>query len=128
MFVSHDNNPILKIIDFGTGTRIKPGKTLSKQIGTPYYVAPEVLTKSYTEKCDVWSCGIILYMMLCGHPPFRGTTQKEILCNVRHQTLYFESKPSDNSDDLWKNTAIEALNSLWVNSTCSDTPLNAEVM
>lgn len=90
MFVGKDSNPVLKIIDFGTSNRIKPGKTLSTEIGTPYYVAPEVLGQCYTEKCDVWSCGIILYMMLCGYPPFRGDTQKAILTNVLHQPLYFD--------------------------------------
>jgi calcium-dependent protein kinase len=48
MFSQIDSQPVLKIIDFGTSKKIKPGKTLSKEIGTPYYVAPEVLNKCYT--------------------------------------------------------------------------------
>lgn len=90
MFAAKETHPILKIIDFGTSNRIKPGKNLTKEIGTPYYVAPEVLNRNYTEKCDVWSCGIILYMMLCGYPPFRGDNQKAILMNVLHEPLYFD--------------------------------------
>lgn len=73
---------ILKIVDFGTSKIYDASKKMTKCHGTPYYIAPEVLNGSYNHRCDVWSCGVILYIMLCGFPPFNGVTDEEILDSV----------------------------------------------
>lgn len=69
----------IKVIDFGLSCKFDSSKNMNGMFGTPYYIAPEVIMKNYTEKCDLWSCGIILYILLCGHPPFRAKSLDELL-------------------------------------------------
>lgn len=64
----------LKVIDFGLATHIKPNEVLTRHVGTPYYIAPEVLEKRYNRACDLWSIGVITFTLLCGFPPFWGDT------------------------------------------------------
>lgn len=69
----------LKIIDFGIAKKFRRGKDdLRTRSGTAYYVAPEVHTGMYTEKCDIWSCGVIMYILLSGAPPFGGDDDNEV--------------------------------------------------
>ena len=63
----------LKVIDFGTSVLFDARHKMKRRIGTIHYIAPEVLRNSYTEKCDVWSCGVILFVLLSGKMPFGGT-------------------------------------------------------
>jgi len=60
----------IKIVDFGTSLVYDSGKKLEEKLGTAYYIAPEVIKKSYNEKCDLWSCGVIMYILISGEPPF----------------------------------------------------------
>jgi len=68
---------------------------MSTKAGTPFYVAPQVLRGSYDEKCDVWSCGVICYILLCGVPPFYGETDAVILSSVKKGDYEFPSPEWD---------------------------------
>ena len=76
-------NNTLKIIDFGTSTEFSRGTPLKDTVGTSYYIAPEVLNKCYDERCDVWSIGCILYILLSGKPPFDGAEDGDITAKVK---------------------------------------------
>jgi calcium-dependent protein kinase len=73
----------IKIIDFGTAKVFSKGKNENLLIGSSYYIAPEVLSRNYTEKCDLWSCGVIMYILLTGRPPFGGNNDEEILGRIK---------------------------------------------
>jgi calcium-dependent protein kinase len=75
----------MKVIDFGTAMKFdKTGKKdLTEKLGTPYYIAPEVLTEKYNEKCDIWSIGVITYMLLSGAAPFSGDHDKIIFAQIK---------------------------------------------
>lgn len=96
----------IKIIDFGTALFVSPQVKMKETLGTPYYIAPEVLFGSYTERCDVWSVGIILFFMLSGTVPFNGPTDDDIMNAVRKGKYTFKSKVwesiSNDAKDLIK--------------------------
>ena len=73
----------IKIIDFGTAKIFSKEKKETLLIGSAYYIAPEVLDRNYTEKCDLWSCGVIMYILLTGRPPFGGNTDMEIMQKIK---------------------------------------------
>jgi calcium-dependent protein kinase len=79
----------VKITDIGRAELCEPGSNLNKLIGTAYYIAPEVLEKLYTQKCDCWSLGVIMYLLLCGYPPFNGRNESEIIDKVREAKVVF---------------------------------------
>lgn len=83
-----DSNNSVKLTDFGSADLAV--EELRGVVGTPYYVAPEVLAgREHGEKVDVWSCGVVLYVMLAGFPPFYGETVAEIFEAVMRGNLRF---------------------------------------
>lgn len=74
----------IKLIDFGLSKYCanKLAENMVTKVGTSYYVAPQVLERSYTDKCDIWSCGVVAYLLMCGYPPFWGDTDAQILVKV----------------------------------------------
>lgn len=70
-------------IDFGFSRIFNPGVPMTAMHGTVYYVSPEVMDGCYEEKCDIWSIGVIVYMLLSGSPPFNGSYDHEILVKIK---------------------------------------------
>jgi len=83
VLIDKEQNNTLKIIDFGTACKFKDGELMNTTHGTSYYIAPEVLNKSYDQRCDVWSIGVMLYILLSGKPPFDGDDDNEITEQVK---------------------------------------------
>mmetsp|Transcript_5481 Transcript_5481/g.8553 ORF Transcript_5481/g.8553 Transcript_5481/m.8553 type:complete len:288 (+) Transcript_5481:504-1367(+) len=130
------SSPILeiKLIDFGTAKAYAQGEKLRERVGTIAYMAPEVLDdaiESYTDKCDVWSIGVIAYILLCGEMPFKEQNPKELRERIRdfngdlddiwnvnsfkkldEDTQQFIRKLIAHEDDRW--TSEEAFNSDWI--------------
>jgi len=103
-----DESAPIKVIDFGLAKKFKPGTSeLRTKAGTPYYVAPEVLdsksSKGYNEKCDIWSCGVLAYIILCGYPPFYGDTDSQILRMVKRGKYDYPSPDWDGMSKQAKN-------------------------
>eukprot|EP00929_Paragymnodinium_shiwhaense_P046443 TRINITY_DN23648_c0_g1_i1.p1 TRINITY_DN23648_c0_g1~~TRINITY_DN23648_c0_g1_i1.p1 ORF type:complete len:448 (-),score=118.40 TRINITY_DN23648_c0_g1_i1:168-1511(-) len=99
----------LKIIDFGLACELQEGKLMSTKAGTAYYVAPEVLKGDYDEKCDIWSVGVIAFILLCGFPPFSGETDNEILRKVKSGSFEFKSPEWDPMSQGSKNMVTQML-------------------
>jgi calcium-dependent protein kinase len=97
----------IKLIDFGCSKLFtKHGERKSGIIGTSIYCSPEVIDDLYDEKCDEWSCGILMYLLLCGEPPFDGETDKEIFEKIKKGKYSFSlphfKNVSNNCKDLIK--------------------------
>ncbi|TKY53337.1 Calcium-dependent protein kinase 8 [Spatholobus suberectus] len=118
----------LKAIDFGLSVFFKPGENFNEIVGSPYYMAPEVLKRNYGPEVDIWSAGVILYILLCGVPPFWAETEQGVAQAIIRSAVDFKREPwpkvSDNAKDLVKKmldrdpksrlTAQEVLDHPWL--------------
>eukprot|EP00331_Platyophrya_macrostoma_P033866 CAMPEP_0176441590 /NCGR_PEP_ID=MMETSP0127-20121128/21290_1 /TAXON_ID=938130 /ORGANISM="Platyophrya macrostoma, Strain WH" /LENGTH=469 /DNA_ID=CAMNT_0017826401 /DNA_START=25 /DNA_END=1434 /DNA_ORIENTATION=+ len=98
LYLTGDEDSPLKVIDFGLSKVFKEegnSKAMSTRAGTPFYISPEVLKGKYDQSCDIWSLGVILYIILCGYPPFYGETDREILEAVNKGEFDFEGEEWD---------------------------------
>jgi len=127
LFSNVADDSCLKLIDFGLSKVIDGDQNLKGTVGTTFYMAPEVITGNYNEKCDIWACGVILYIMLCGKPPFYSQDEEELkknICSMKYTFDYPEfKKVSQDAIDLIKKilvppekrlSAAEILQTPWI--------------
>ncbi|CAD6229243.1 unnamed protein product [Miscanthus lutarioriparius] len=100
LFANKKENSPLKAIDFGLSIFFKPGEKFSEIVGSPYYMAPEVLKRNYGPEIDIWSAGVILYILLCGVPPFWAETEQGYEAILRGN-IDFKREP-------WPNVSVNA--------------------
>ena len=124
----------IKVIDFGLSQACDRLKT---KVGTAYYVSPEILSGNYTHLCDIWSAGVILYILLSGDPPFNGANDNEIYTKIAQMKFSFPERKwkniSNDAKDLLchmivpeneRYTAEQVLNHPWFKNA-SDVPLSS---
>ncbi|KAE9602734.1 hypothetical protein Lal_00049711 [Lupinus albus] len=144
LFDSVQEDAKLKATDFGLSVFYKPGESFSDVVGSPYYVAPEVLRKHYGPESDVWSAGVMLYILLSGVPPFWAETEPGIFRQILMGKIDFQSQPwpsiSDSAKDLIRKmldqnprtrpTAHEVLSHPWIvdDNIAPDKPLDSAVL
>ena len=144
LFCDDSPNSPVKVVDFGISKIFDPSlsnlqselkgennklKKMDSQIGTMYYISPEVIKGSYNEKCDIWSLGVILYYLLCGYPPFVGANDVQLVQNILESKVTFPNTEwkniSESAKDLIKSmlspekkriTAKEIMNHKWFKS------------
>ena len=149
LFLTKDPNSPIKVIDFGFSVQLENGENMSNiynsdkemnkvkvnkkfskmnsKVGTLYYISPEILKGSYDMKCDVWACGVILYVIICGYPPFNGKSDKEVYKNISNEKFDFPATEWKGISKLCKNliskmlcpaekrlSAFEVLNDKWL--------------
>ncbi|CAN6292970.1 unnamed protein product [Urochloa humidicola] len=138
LFSTKDENSPMKIIDFGLSDFIRPDERLNDIVGSAYYVAPEVLHRSYSTEADMWSIGVITYILLCGSRPFWARTESGIFRSVLRADPNFDDTPWQsvspeakdfvkrllNKDYRKRMTAAQALSHPWLRDEHRQIPLD----
>ncbi|XP_027184466.1 calcium-dependent protein kinase-like [Coffea eugenioides] len=144
LLASKDEKSMLKATDFGLSVFIEEGKVYRDIVGSAYYVAPEVLRRSYGKEIDIWSAGVILYILLSGVPPFWAETEKGIFDAILQGEIDFESPPWPSISNIAKDlvrkmltmdpkkriTSAQVLEHPWirVGGEASDKPIDSAVL
>ncbi|WVZ78511.1 hypothetical protein U9M48_026213 [Paspalum notatum var. saurae] len=138
LFTTRDENAPMKLIDFGLSDFIRPDERLNDIVGSAYYVAPEVLHRSYSMEADIWSIGVITYILLCGSRPFWARTESGIFRSVLRADPNFDDSPWPsvsaeakdfvkrflNKDYRKRMTAVQALTHPWLRDEQRQIPLD----
>ena len=90
----------VKFIDFGIACQFK--SCAQELAGTPYFIAPEVIDQHYGYECDMWSMGVVVYMMMTGKVPFNGMSKFELFANIKKANFTLPKKFSSDLQDLLK--------------------------
>ncbi|XP_008792394.2 calcium-dependent protein kinase 1 [Phoenix dactylifera] len=144
LFLNKGEDSPLKATDFGLSVFFKSGEVFKDLVGSAYYVAPEVLRQNYGPEADIWSAGVILYILLSGVPPFWAENEQGIFDAVLRGHIDFSSDPwpsiSSGAKELVKKmlrqdpnerlTAGQILNHPWIreDGEASDKPLDITVL
>ncbi|KAJ7963445.1 CDPK-related kinase [Quillaja saponaria] len=138
LFTSRSDDADMKLIDFGLSDFIRPDERLNDIVGSAYYVSPEVLHRSYSMEADIWSIGVITYILLCGSRPFWARTESGIFRAVLRADPNFDDLPwptvSSEAKDFVKRllnkdyrkrmTAVQALSHPWLRNDDHPIPLD----
>ncbi|GLT41786.1 hypothetical protein SLA2020_158290 [Shorea laevis] len=144
LLLCKDEDSPLKATDFGLSVFYKPGDVFKDIVGSAYYIAPEVLRRRYGPEADIWSIGVMLYILLCGVPPFWAESENGIFNAILRGHIDFTSDPwpsiSPQAKDLVRKmltsdpkqrlTAIQVLSHPWIkeDGEAPDTPLDNAVL
>ncbi|CAL0317540.1 unnamed protein product [Lupinus luteus] len=144
LLLNKDDDSPLKATDFGLSVFYKQGEVFKDLVGSAYYIAPEVLKRKYGPEVDIWSVGVILYILLCGVPPFWAESETGIFNSILRGHVDFTSDPWPsispqakdlvrkmlNTDPKQRLTAYEVLNHPWIkeDGEAPDTPLDNAVL
>ncbi|KAI4304798.1 hypothetical protein MLD38_040266 [Melastoma candidum] len=144
LLLNKDENAPLKATDFGLSVFFKQGDVFKDIVGSAYYIAPEVLKRRYGPEADIWSVGVMLYILLSGVPPFWAESENGIFNAILRGHVDFSSDPWPaispgakdlvkkmlNSDPKQRLTAFQVLNHPWIkeDGEAPDTPLDNAVL
>ncbi|GAB4858599.1 CDPK- kinase 6 [Ancistrocladus abbreviatus] len=138
LFTTKDEDAVLKVIDFGLSDFARPDQRLNDVVGSAYYVASEVLHRSYNVEADMWSIGVITYILLCGSRPFWARTESGIFRSVLRADPNFDDAPWPsisaegkdfvkrllNKDHRKRMTAAQAMTHPWLHDESRQLPLD----